>query len=506
MGVVVGRVDLDRPLELTSSLFDPRRREIRAPQRLVQRRLRRLPLDCQLQHLGSAAEVAAVEALTPLGVQGVDDVVVVVRHAHLSRPLSPHSTIRERPTTEGSTAPVVDAAPFRALRYDTAIAGDPATTSAPAYDDLGRFQYAQHRTASPYTVLELLAGAGDDQSGGYESAGAAYRRWLRTGVLVEHSHPAFYLYEIHELRRAVPAVLRGVLAAVAVTGDTLLPHERVESHRIENRLRRLAAVPADLAPVFAVHTAAGRDFRDVVDAAPHTPPLIAFTDEVGADHRIWPVTESDAHHTLAMGLRGVRAVIADGHHRFAAAVELQRLQPQQRRTLTYLVDATAYGPQLLPVHRVATRVPRDLARRLREVSTVTPVPIEALEDALAAVHGPALGWRTAGDEGWLLIAHDAELVRRMPRERSTAWRRLDTAVFEYLVRPVLGDAEITYRAGDGASQGALRPGSALFLVRPPPLETVYSCALEGEAMPAKSTWFRPKPRAGVVMRSLDSGT
>ena len=390
---------------------------------------------------------------------------------------------------------MVDAAPFRALRYDAAIAGDPASTSAPAYDDLGRFQYAQHRTASPYTVLELLAGGGD----GYEQAGAAFRRWLRTGVLIEDAEPAFYLYEIHELRHAVPAVLRGVLAAVAVSGDTLLPHEGVDPRRVASRLDRIAAVPADLAPVFAVHTPAGDAFRRVVDAAPHARPVAAFTDEAGADHRIWPVTRPDLLRDLVEGLRDVRAVIADGHHRFASAVELQRRSPQLTRTLAYLVDGATYGPELLPVHRLVEHVPADLVQRLGQDMVVRPVAPGSAAHELALQRGPALGLQTAQGD-WLLA----------PREPSPStaaddrpWRRIDAALFDEMVRPVLPDAEVRYLPGDRAPASAAG-NAALFFLRAPALATVLACAEAGETMPAKSTWFRPKPRAGVVMRSLDS--
>jgi uncharacterized protein (DUF1015 family) len=390
---------------------------------------------------------------------------------------------------------VVDAAPFRALRYDAAIAGDPASTSAPAYDDLGRFQYAQHRTASPYTVLELLAGGQD----GYEQAGAAFRRWLRTGVLVEDAVPAFYLYEIHELRRAVPAVLRGVLAAVAVTGDTLLPHEGVEPGRVASRLERMAAVPADLTPVFAVHTAAGHAFRSVVDAAPHTTPVSAFTDESGADHRIWAVRDPRAQAAIADGLRRVTAVIADGHHRFASAVELQRHRPEQRRTLTYLVDGSAYGPELLPVHRFVLSAPRPLEARLSRNFFLEPMEPGELEGSLWNVEGPALGLRRH-DRDWLLTPRAA---RAPAAAGAPAWSSVDAALFEDAVRPVLDGAEVHYVPGERVSIPVPEDG-AFFLLRPADLLTVLSCAAAGETMPAKSTWFRPKPRAGVVMRSLDS--
>ena len=403
---------------------------------------------------------------------------------------------------------MVDAAPFTALRYDPAIAGDPASTSAPAYDDVERFTYARHRTASPYTVLELLAGE-DAAPDAYRGAAGTFRRWRRTGVLAEDAAPAFYIYEIHELRSGVPTMLRGVLAAVAVQGDTLLPHEAVHPDRVAARVRRMEAVPADLAPVFAVHQPGPPSLRQVLDAPPSTRPIVAFTDEAGADHRVWALREPDAVEAVRSGLSEIRAVIADGHHRFAAAAQRAALgNGATDRTLTYLVDATMYGPHLHPVHRlVAAPDTAALLHRLDGAFELQPVASGDLATAAAAAGDSVVfGLHVGGGPSGLLVARDGTALRSMlPSGHSPSWTKLDAAVWEHAVRPLLGDAPVVYRAdGLTARREADAGGGALFLLRPPVIDDVFACAFAGEALPPKSTWFRPKPRAGLVLRSLDS--
>jgi uncharacterized protein (DUF1015 family) len=401
---------------------------------------------------------------------------------------------------EEHDAPVVDVAPFRALRYDPAVAGAPASTSAPAYDDLERFTYAQHRTASPYTVLELLAeGAEAD----YAPAAAAYRRWRRTGVIVEDAEPALFRYDIHELRRGVPSVLRGVLAAVSV-GDGLLAHERVNPDRVASRARRLAAVPVDLAPVFAVHAPARPELRQVLDAPPARPPLVALTDEAGADHRIWPLAAPHDVQAVVGALASVQAVIADGHHRYEAAGHLAG-DGGDTRILAYLVDGSIHGPQLQAVHRLLRSVPDPVALLDRDFDA-KPLSWGDVLAALGREDGILLGLRRGG-ASTLLRARDSDALRaRLPAGTSDAWRSLDTAVWEHLVHPALG-GEVEYHSNLrlAAAAADADPTAALFALRPPSLATVYACAAAGEVMPVKTTWFRPKPRAGLVMRSLQSG-
>jgi uncharacterized protein (DUF1015 family) len=399
---------------------------------------------------------------------------------------------------------VVDAAPFRALRYDTAVAGEPASTSAPAYDDVERFTYARHRTASPYTVLELLA---EGEAADYRSAGAAYARWRRTGVMVEDRRSAYYLYDVHELRHGVPTLMRGVLAAVALDGEGLLAHENVDPQRVAARARRVHAVPADLAPIFAVHSPGPPQLRSALDGPPRTPPLIAMTDEMGVDHRIWALDDPQILTSVRAGLAQVRAVIADGHHRYAAALHASDTESADGRVLTYLVDSARYGPELRAVHRVLRGAGEGLLPALAQDFTVQPMSWPNVLAGLAAGGDDIVfGLRYAGGRSALLVAREPHSLRdRLPGDRSAAWRSLDTAVWEHIVHPVTG-GEVEFRADVDAALAVVdaEPGAALFVLRPADIATVDACAAAGEMMPVKTTWFRPKPRAGLVMRSLHS--
>lgn len=401
---------------------------------------------------------------------------------------------------------MVDAAPFRALRYDPAVAGDPAATSAPAYDDLERFTFARHRTASPYTVLELLAPTAAAPAA-FRAAGATFERWRRTGVLVEDPAPAFYLYEEHELRRGVPALQRGVLAAVRVGDPDVLPHEAVEPARVATRVERLKAVPADLAPVFALHLGGSPRLRAALDVPPDRPPVAALTDEAGVDHRVWAINDPRRLAEIRTALQDVRAVIADGHHRWEAARALRERRPGADRTLVYLVDADTYGPQVLAVHRVVDPLPADAPQLLASTLSLTPAPgeVATLAARLATATAPALGLWRPGSPGLVLTPPGGPAgTSLLPANRSPAWRGLDTALFEHVVLPRLGQPPVEHRtdAAAAAAQLERRGGGGLFLVRSVPVATVLACAAAGETMPAKTTWFRPKPRAGLIMRSL----
>jgi len=408
---------------------------------------------------------------------------------------------------------VVDAAPFRALRYNAEVAGDAVTTSAPAYDDFDRFDYARHRTASPYTVLELLA---PREPGGYAAAGAAYRRWRRTGVLTVDDQPGFHIYEQHELRHGVPTLQRGVLAAVRVAGPGFDPgiavHEDVDLVRVRARRQRLAAVPADLAPVFMVAPSFPAALRELLDLPPAEPPVGRLTDEQGVDHRVWSRSAPDELQALGELLADVRVLVADGHHRYAAAQSLAEQaggRGPAARTLAHIVDASAYGPQVLAVHRLVRRLPSDWAQRIGE--DFTPVPIaagpEPLPERLERESPGVLALVRAGGAHLLRPRRLETLRAQLPPGASAAWRALDTALVDHVLLPRLGISprEIEHRVDVASAHAEIGAGGdgALILVRPVEVATVQRLVAGGERMPAKSTSFRPKPRVGLVMRAFD---
>lgn len=390
---------------------------------------------------------------------------------------------------------VVDAAPFRALRYNPAVTGAARATSAPALDDLNRFDYARHRTASPYTVLELLSD--------HEVAASALARWRRTGVLELDDRPAFYAYE----QRAPhpPHVQRGLLAAVRVErGDpaAILPHEDVDPSRVAARLERLLAVGIDIAPVFTLAADLPQLARGLLDDA-LTRPLVELTDEAGAVHRLAACAGAAEITALRGALAGVPVLIADGHHRYAAAVAASQLGAGER-TLMLVVDAARSAPVILPVHRLLPALAPDWKDRLAPDFDLLPAPTDAasLAGALAAAPQGTVALRVPG-AGFLLSPADLAGVRAaLPPGRSPLWRTLDTALLDHAVLPRLGvgPREVRYRTDLDAVAEVERAGTALILVRPVPLPTVRALAAWGERLPGKTTSFRPKPRTGLVLR------
>jgi hypothetical protein len=97
-------------------------------------------------------------------------------------------------------------------------------------------------------------------------------------------------------------------------------------------------------------------------------------------------------------------------------------------------------------------------------------------------------------------ARAAALAREHPAVAAT-----DTAVIEALVVPRLPNATWQYRhdARDVAALVEKRVAAAAILCSPVSVAGTRAAAVDRVRMPQKTTFFWPKPRTGMVFRTLD---
>jgi uncharacterized protein (DUF1015 family) len=222
--------------------------------------------------------------------------------------------------------------------------------------------------------------------------------------------------------------------------------------------------------------------------------------------------------TVARALEKAPVVIADGHHRWRTALHYR----DERRAdegfgpwdlqLMYLVDASRWGPTLLPIHRVVSGIDATTAlARMSPVIKAEPAPrgdLEKLLQELAARRARGRTFVMFDHYGawWLTIADAAAERAALPADRSTAWRDLDVSVLQGLVfDKLLGGVKprFVHAATEATEEVKSGRASLGFLLAPMPFDAVRAVAEAGDAMPQKSTFFVPKPVTGVVMRALE---
>ncbi|MET8014697.1 DUF1015 domain-containing protein [Streptomyces sp. NPDC005271] len=414
--------------------------------------------------------------------------------------------------------------PFRGLRYVAERVGSLAAVTSPPYDVVVRPDgLRQLETADPYNIVRLILPQAGTPADRHRQAAETLRRWQADGVLAPDPEPALYVYE----QRDAHTLQRGLIGALRLSPreeGVVLPHEDVMPHVVEDRADLMRATAANLEPLLLAYRGNGdvTGAAHVIERAVREEPLLSTTTEDAIDHHLWRLTDPADLVEIAADLRHHRALIADGHHRWATYLRLR----EERRDpgpwdygLVLLVDTTRYPLRVRAIHRLLRRLPpvdalasAGHAFRVRAVDGPLARALDALAEATAAP-GAGNAFLLAGDGRFHLLDRPdpALLARTVPAGRPEAWRTLDATVLhsvllEHLWNVPEAPEHISY-IHDAAAvvEQAERLGGTAVLMHPVCEEIVHELALQGVAMPHKSTSFGPKPATGLVLRSLTLG-
>ncbi|WP_255362613.1 DUF1015 domain-containing protein [Blastococcus aurantiacus] len=422
--------------------------------------------------------------------------------------------------------------PFRALTYSSPDPAHLARVTSPAYDLVTADGRSRLAGSDPHNIVRLILPQVDDSpvaapapvAGGpppwATHAARTLRSWQDDRVLVRDDEPALWVYELQPPGGEAATV--GWLAAVGLPvpgSPAVLPHEDTFPVAVEGRRALLAATRTDLEPIVLAHDA-DAGVTALTERAMQAAPTLELGDDDGVRHRLWRVADpaTIARVTDAFGRTG--AVIADGHHRFAAARAHQRTDPGCPGCDAVLALLTPMGPgglRVAAIHRVLPDLALDEAATAASAGfTVTEMPLpEVSPDALAAA---VTTWLARCDGSGYLISDGRRLVlldhpspavaARVPPEAPDVWRHLDVVLaHKGLIEGLWGRADrseellIAHTVDEALSVAVERSGVAL-LLRPPSPADVAAVARAGARMPRKSTLFVPKPRTGLVLRPL----
>src|SRR5215213_11222504 len=210
--------------------------------------------------------------------------------------------------------------PFRAIRYDERVAGGLGLLLAPPYDvsTPGLIEELHRRSRLNMTHLEHVRP--DPGENPHELVADRYRRWRADGVLRIDDRPALYRYD-HTFRiDGVERTRQGIFAAVRLAHweeRIVLPHERTFPGPVAERLGRLRAVRANLSPVYLLANDPTGRFGELLNAVGER--LVETTDPDGESHVLTRIKQ-DRDNEIVRSVAGTRLFVADGHHRYEAAL------------------------------------------------------------------------------------------------------------------------------------------------------------------------------------------
>ncbi len=432
---------------------------------------------------------------------------------------------------------VPDIRPFRALRYDLEIAGDPSALVAPPYDVIGPDLHRELLARHPHNVVRLdlpQVDSGEDPDERYRRVARTLGTWRQDGTLRKDPRPSIYVYEqaYRVPGTEVDRRQRGFFARLRIEpfgpGSGVLPHEKTLSGPKEDRYRLLRAAGINTSPVVGLYEDEGRTAASALTAIAAGIPDMDITDDDGVRHRLWAAPD-DGEESLAASLCATAAAgpvfIADGHHRYETAIRYRderranhtgEEDPAYDFILMLFLDA-ADALTVLPTHRVVRGLGDAGLARLRDglsqLFTVTPSTSEALVERFGAAGGLAGGEGRFGlltrDGAWFLDAKRDAFAGF--GSGGAAVGALDVsllaaaleALLEIDAAAVAGGQRIAYTKSVLEAAALVAGGDdgadAAFLLEPTPVASILAVARDGDVMPQKSTYFYPKALTGLVL-------
>jgi uncharacterized protein (DUF1015 family) len=444
-------------------------------------------------------------------------------------------------------------APFRGLRYAQDRVSGLAEVTSPPYDVIAHDAEDHLLASDPHNIVRLILprhiahnlgtarhpgtagnGAAAPPAAGVAAPAAAYadaaqllHDWQDDGILVPDPLPALYVYE--QSLSGGPVLQRGLIGALRLAplgAGPVLPHEDVIPGPVTGRRQLMEATGANLEPIFLLYdgNGPGAVTARLIDRAIGREALVSIHTDDGIWHRLWAVTDPAEQAEIVADLGSHQALIADGHHRYAAYLQLQARKRKAGAGpgpwdagLALLVDSTEFPPRIGAIHRLVPGLRPAAAAQLAERAfTVCALPGATQQTALAALR-EASERHTAflvagGQEFYLLTDPDPEAVREAMPSRSDRWRALSAAVMQELLLGRLWHVkdddehvEIHHDAGEALRAAACSPDVTAVICPPIAADVVRDVAAHGEKVPRKSTSFAPKPRTGLVLRSFALG-
>ncbi|MGZ4114379.1 MAG: DUF1015 family protein [Actinomycetota bacterium] len=386
--------------------------------------------------------------------------------------------------------------PFVGVLYDATRVGPLERVTTPPYDTIGPADQRRYLSADPHNVIRIdspeepRGGEADDK---YRGAARCLRSWRNEGVLVATPRPSYYPYEMRFSYHGGERVIRGLVCLVELEdwGGSILPHEHTMPGPVEDRLRLMRATRANLSAIQSVFAGPVEPVAELIDAATAGRPAAALTDEQGVEHRLW-IAPADGRDAVAEALADVSLMIADGHHRYKTALRYRDEMRAEHgpgpwdHVMMLVVDAVTQDLPVLPFHRVVRSgtVPADGVR------------VRDLEEILSEVDDDKLRYGVAArDDDGALEHRVAELTGAPPTVCALHEQVLtddDAPGVTFTADPV--EAEMAVRSGDAVAAFILPATNAL---------RIRDVVGRGDRLPQKSTYFYPKPRTGLVLRTFD---
>ena len=409
-----------------------------------------------------------------------------------------------------------DIRPFNGLRPRPELV---QKVASPPYDVLNSQEARELAKDNPMSFLHVVkaeidfAPAIDTHSDKVYKKGAEnLRKFLQDGILIQDDSPCFYIYQITMGSHTQTGLMSGASVDEYEKG-LIKKHEFTRRDKEDDRAHHIDILNANSGPVMLAYRARKEIDEHLEKICNTSEPAYDFTADDGIKHVLWVVSEAGDVERIQKIFKNVPAMyIADGHHRSAAAFRVRNLRKERNPNHTgdepynhFLAVAFPDNQlQILGYYRAVTDLaglePETFINKLSENFDVSqtddPVPQKPRHFTMFL---DGNWYSLTAKDGSFPVYHpvlslDVSIIQKNILESVLGLYDIRTNDRIDFIGGIRGTKELEKRCS--------RDMRAAFALYPTSIGQLMSVSDSGQVMPPKSTWFEPKLRSGIVIRSL----
>ena len=433
--------------------------------------------------------------------------------------------------------PMPDTSPIRSYRFNLGHVGSLSDVIAPARDDIPATEIEALKQRDAANIMHLLdprINDGKSAELAIERSARLWRRWQADAIVQPESTSQIFVYHQSYVQSGMRVARCGIVCGVRHDSpdDRPLYHfaEPARPH-IDRQLELMERYRARFAPVVGLYSDAEGLVQQIAESAIRDGMGITATDPSGVQHTIWPIHDSETINRIRQRIdpsplllvAGNEQVLATGDYlrRLAASRgPIDRAHPAHFM-MTLLLPLEQSAELLQPTHRILhdPNFPgsEELVAELGECFTCNVIghgPSETEEAWHQIASRDAQGQLVLycpADQAWVLCDANASAIDRLKKLRpgvSDDWCELSVNLLHHLILTnLLGLADATIEPTRDIAMveaSITRHATAAALLPPVELESLETCAVQQELLPASCFHVKPDLAVGLIMQSLEA--
>lgn len=410
--------------------------------------------------------------------------------------------------------------PFRGYYYNTNIIKNLSDVIAPPYDVVNKEEREVLANRSKFNFIKMTLPSNYDPSNSsnekfYSEAKQRWNNWKKNDIITLSEPSIWLLKESYVSKNNENLTRSGFIASLDVTNDSdkfVLRHERTHQAPKMDRVNLYKSTLSNLSPLFFIYQDDQEQTKEFINHFNKMNIKSAIFNHRGkVNLELLRSSDIDFIKKFSNSFEGKYALIADGHHRYAASriLDQENTSPNidTSSLMGYLVPSSTPGLIVEATHRAIFKLNNfDEEVFINKINEFFAIDSD-LTNSSFSIHTKLKG------EIKLTPTQDTiKLVESIVKNEFLS--KIPVVILEEIIlKKITGmnSQDISHRTNlkyfqdKNLCSKELNNNNWNYAITVPPLsvDEIFKVTKSGAIFPQKSTYFYPKAPTGLVMRSME---